>query len=607
MSDPFVPSPQAAFRVGVTGARALPAEAAALDGIRAGVAGVLGAVRDLVLDCAASPGAVEVYRPGKPLLRLLSPLAEGADRLVAHAALALGYQLEVPMPFPQGAYEDDFPETRDEFRALLAQAGPDKLEIDGRHGEEIGNRSYEAVGRLVARNCDLLIAIWDGGPGKGRGGTADIVRFAARANQPIWWLRADGAGGPCWIDSLQQLRRPLACTPETAQARLAAYVKNLILPPAGPTGPVTPPLRQFLAEAPLPKRAIWRTYGGVIRLVAGARRPPPSQPMPFTPGGEVWPYWERFYQPPDRLSVDYGTRYRSSYVLVFGLAALALWASVLGSGFSAWALAASGAELVMLVLIAILVLRNVEGRWHEKLITYRLLGELFRKQQALALLGWTVPAAEATHISGDVDELGVLPPDITVRDVWVGWYFNAVVRAAPLPRGALGGAALAEAWQAIGGSLVAGQVEYHDQRRRESRAAAERFGRLGRLFFWGTFAMVALKLPLIGIHLLRPKALGGATGSAVDLVRLFQGLLPGLSAGFVGIRGYAELELVADQSGQMQRTMSNAGAMLRNLDLTAPLASQELGAVTLSLADAMLRDIKGWAQLFRIKVVEPGG
>ena len=72
-----------------------------------------------------------------PTLRLLSPLAEGADRLVAKAALLSGYRLEVAMPFAQAEYEQDFdPEGVTEFRALLDQArdGPGDrrvLAIDG--------------------------------------------------------------------------------------------------------------------------------------------------------------------------------------------------------------------------------------------------------------------------------------------------------------------------------------------------------------------------------------------------------------------------------------------------------------------------------------------
>jgi hypothetical protein len=39
---------------------------------------------------------------------LLSPLAEGADRLAARVALEMGVSLAVPMPMPQEEYEKDF-------------------------------------------------------------------------------------------------------------------------------------------------------------------------------------------------------------------------------------------------------------------------------------------------------------------------------------------------------------------------------------------------------------------------------------------------------------------------------------------------------------------
>lgn len=599
----FVPRPHAAFRVGVTGAIALSKDEKILDHLRGQLAAVLGLVKARVELHAA---ATDVYAPGPPLLRLLSPLAEGSDRLVAEAGLALGYQLDVPLPFPQTAYEEDFPETQDQFRALLAQAGPRVLEIDGAHGKATGNLSYEAVGRLVARNCDLLIAIWDGGPGNGRGGTADIVRFAARSQTPVWWLRADGSGAPCWIASLPDLRRPGACAAGAAQARLEAYIRNAILPPPPDEKRGSPDkLRDFLAESPRRDRPIWRVYAGVMRLAAGRRpKPPPGTQAPAgaTPAGDVWPYWAGFYAPADRLSVDYANRYRSSYVLIFGFAAFAFWFSVLGTGYGLWTLLANGVELAALLVIAGIVLLNLRWRWHERLITYRLLSELFRKQQALALLGWTVPPAEATHISGDLEPLAANIP----RDIWVGWYFNAVVRASPLPQGRLAGPQLAAIAQAISLSLIAGQVGYQHQREQASRTAAERFGQLGRGFFWGTIIVVAVKFALLCY--LRKKGLPSDTGLRpwIERLREIQGLLPGLSAAFVGIRGYAELELLADQSAQMQRLLIRTESNLRGIDLAAPLASQELGAEILALAEAMLLDIKGWAQLFRVKVVEPG-
>src|SRR5438445_7431315 len=57
-------------------------------------------------------------------LTLLSPLAEGADRLVARVALKLGSRLIVPLPMRRELYERDFTTaaSRAEFRELLESA-----------------------------------------------------------------------------------------------------------------------------------------------------------------------------------------------------------------------------------------------------------------------------------------------------------------------------------------------------------------------------------------------------------------------------------------------------------------------------------------------------
>ena len=39
---------------------------------------------------------------------------------------------------------------------------------------------YLAAGCRVAALADLLLAVWDGEPARGRGGTADVVAFARR-------------------------------------------------------------------------------------------------------------------------------------------------------------------------------------------------------------------------------------------------------------------------------------------------------------------------------------------------------------------------------------------------------------------------------------------
>ncbi len=604
----MIPRPTLSFRVGVTGTRVIdPAAEAAL---RERVADVLDLLRVRLAALAAEPGPAAFYAPGPPRLRVISPLAEGADRLVAEAALTLGYGLAAALPFPQAEYEKDFPETIEPFRDLLAKAGGAVLELDGGRGTEEG-RSYEAAGRLVVRHCDLLIAVWDGGPAKGRGGTAEIVRYAARHSVPVWWIGPDG-GSPLWVSGLRALHTGRFLAGAAAREALSRYLERFIRPPpnlakreTGMMGrmlsrPDVDPLGTMLGETKPPRWPIWKSYHWLMSLMAWPTPQAATAPPPHA-GGDVWRYWQDFYRPTDELAVSYGDRYRSSYVIVFALAAAAVICAVTGLSLHDLVVPFTAMECLCLVLIGVLVEVNLRRGWHARLIGYRLMAELFRKQQALAILGWSLPAAEAVPEVEAIDQL------LATRESWVGWYFNAAMRAAPLPRGRLAGPALAAAHDAVTGSLLTGQAAYHAQRRARSLAAAERLGAAGKLFFQATLVMVLLKLTMLAASRLHMTgALTGHFPRAIQLVGLGAAALPAVSACFVGIRGYAELELLADQSAQMAVWIETAQSRIEGLNLAAPLASQDLGAEILDLSQLMLRDIQGWAQLFRLKAVEPG-
>jgi hypothetical protein len=121
-----------------------------------------------------------------PVLRVVSPLAEGSDRLVAQEGLALGFELYCPLPFPREEYEKDFESqaSRAEFHQLFGQAS-EVIELDGsRRTLERQRESYEAAGRIVLLRADVLIAIWDGAAGA-RGGTSQIVIEAKSDGIPI--------------------------------------------------------------------------------------------------------------------------------------------------------------------------------------------------------------------------------------------------------------------------------------------------------------------------------------------------------------------------------------------------------------------------------------
>jgi hypothetical protein len=126
---------------------------------------------------------IEAAFPDRPLA-VISPLAEGADRLVAERALTRGRaRLIVPLPLPVDDYLKDFasPASKEAFRALLARAD-EVIELPLAASR---NAAYESVGQYVLDHCNLLVAVWDGRAARGRGGTAQVVALARRRGLPL--------------------------------------------------------------------------------------------------------------------------------------------------------------------------------------------------------------------------------------------------------------------------------------------------------------------------------------------------------------------------------------------------------------------------------------
>lgn len=104
----------------------------------------------------------------------LSSLATGADQIFAKNVLQIGGRLHVILPCE--GYDSTFSdkEALDCFRKLLTRAERvEKLEYN--HPSE---EAFLDAGRRIVDLSDVLMAVWDGGEAKGKGGTADIVRYA---------------------------------------------------------------------------------------------------------------------------------------------------------------------------------------------------------------------------------------------------------------------------------------------------------------------------------------------------------------------------------------------------------------------------------------------
>ncbi|MBW0286104.1 hypothetical protein ATN38_04735 [Rhodococcus sp. FH8] len=141
---------------------------------------------EVAIDYAVSGIRDVLARAERPLVGV-SSLASGADQLFARELVAAGGQLHVVVPAAD--YETTFSdEDAGHYRRFLAQAS-EVTHLEFEHSDE---PAYNAAGLWVAEQCELLIAVWDGLPARGLGGTADAVAHAERLGRTVCILWPQG-------------------------------------------------------------------------------------------------------------------------------------------------------------------------------------------------------------------------------------------------------------------------------------------------------------------------------------------------------------------------------------------------------------------------------
>jgi hypothetical protein len=122
-----------------------------------------------------------------PLIAVTS-LAAGADQLFTQIMISHDAAVDAIIPFQN--YERTFATVaaRDEYFALLGQAA--NVTILPRTGDD--EECFFEAGKVVVCRSNLLVAVWDGKPARGLGGTADIVRFARdERHVEIKWINPE--------------------------------------------------------------------------------------------------------------------------------------------------------------------------------------------------------------------------------------------------------------------------------------------------------------------------------------------------------------------------------------------------------------------------------
>jgi hypothetical protein len=120
----------------------------------------------------------ELARVATPLVGVTS-LAVGADQLFARLVLERDGTIHAVLPFAD--IERSFsPDQVPAYLELAKQATVEVLETPGTDED-----AYLAAGQRVVDLSDIVLAVWNGNPAKGKGGTADVVAYAIRRGVPL--------------------------------------------------------------------------------------------------------------------------------------------------------------------------------------------------------------------------------------------------------------------------------------------------------------------------------------------------------------------------------------------------------------------------------------
>ncbi|RKT86506.1 hypothetical protein SAMN05421805_106159 [Saccharopolyspora antimicrobica] len=153
---------------------------------RIGITGHLNLTADgAALVQAALAAELSQYRGG---IVGVTCLARGADQLFARAVLDAGGTFEVVLPAADYREHEVRANNAAQFDELIGKAS----KVHTMPFEKSTPDAYLGAGEHVLGIVDELIAVWDGQPAAGRGGTGDVVRVARERGIPVTVVWPDG-------------------------------------------------------------------------------------------------------------------------------------------------------------------------------------------------------------------------------------------------------------------------------------------------------------------------------------------------------------------------------------------------------------------------------
>jgi len=506
------------LRIGVTGHRD-PAEAELVQSMATAAAARLMDIMDEIVRGSDSDdllcGAVTPR-----WIRVISPLAEGADRIVAQAVLDAGDahehwtgELTPVIPYDIDHYREhdcSTAESKDAFTSLLERGGtPRMLHHSVPESEVQRDRWYRDIGRHVVDRCDVLMALWDGTDNGKPAGTAATVEYALGQGTPVLWIPTGRtASGPAVpapgcdrVEPSLILRRRRG-DPSTQKGHsLAANSDNAVLRSrlVGYFAKVKrrSDFLERLVRLESYNRYALRQEARLVRMVEEDLGQPAPPDANLGALEAATSYFVPRRAAAEGLAADYRRWFRQLDVCVYLLTVTAVTVGAVSLWLTSWDWVPVAIEVGALVTVSVVTWQDWRRQLHDRWVGYRAVAEYFRNGQFVFLVALSPPHAASDLlplVEGSLTRARIVPWFFPViEDVWeqrpphdlsdtdLGW-----VRDVVLTR-----------W-------VADQQGWH-----ETKAAdhERRFGRYEKGIVWAFFSSVVfviihlvLSIPAMGVH-----------------------------------------------------------------------------------------------------------
>jgi len=321
--------------------------------------------------------------PDLPWL-VMTPLAEGAYRLVAEVARELQLPVVILLPMPRELYQSDFVgESRAEFDSMtelgeivelpLVAGNSVEAVMAGGHGRDL---QYAQLGAYLAAHSHILLALWDGKPSEGAGGTGHVVEFH---QHDVIELIAEG-----------QRRSPIDFAED--ESDLVFHISCSRKESGAPAGGLhigeahwltRDDVRPRTDDMPDRYRVV---FGRMVEFNADLdRKQEPDEQFPlvsqdqYTTLGEAAKGIEVLYRRADFLARRYQKLSRTSQYVSYSVAVCAMLSFIIWADLPDQKLMIYPYLLfILLVMVVIYVERR--GGWQRKYLDYRVLAEGLRVQ-----------------------------------------------------------------------------------------------------------------------------------------------------------------------------------------------------------------------------------